>query len=184
VSRDVLSDEDLMQAYADDDLEAFEALYRRHRGRLFGFLVGRLKNRSEAEEVFQTVFAKLHQGRRSYRREVPFLPWFFTIARNALIDHLRRQQRQPQVILSEEAVAVCAAPARSDVPIGAAIAELSSLSAAQRQALELRFNQGLSFQEIAEELELSTSNARQIVSRAVARLRRLMIGKEAHHERS
>lgn len=173
-----------MQAYADDDMEAFELLYRRHRERLFGFLLGRLKNRSEAEEVFQAVFAKLHQGRCSYRREVPFLPWIFTIARNALIDHMRRQKRQQHVILSEEAVAAYAAPERGDVPIGAAILELSSLSPAQRQALELRFNQGLSFQEIAEELELSAGNARQIVSRAIARLRRLMTGKEAHHERS
>jgi RNA polymerase sigma factor (sigma-70 family) len=180
----VLSDEELMLAYADDDMEAFELLYRRHRERLFGFLLSRLKNRSEAEEVFQAVFAKLHQGRRSYRREVPFLPWIFTIARNAMIDHLRRQQRQQHVILSEEAVAAGVAPAREDVPIGAAIAELSSLSPAQRQVLELRFNQGLSFQEIAEELELSAGNARQLVSRAIARLRRLMGGKEAYHERS
>lgn len=172
-----------MQAYAEDDMEAFELLYRRHRQRLFGFLLGRLKSRSEAEEVFQSVFAKLHQARHSYRREVPFLPWLFTIARNALIDHLRRQRRQQHVVLSEEAVAAGVAPAREHVPIGAAIAELASLSAAQRQVLELRFNQGLSFQEIAEELQLSAGNARQIVSRAIARLRKLMTGKEAHHER-
>jgi RNA polymerase sigma-70 factor (ECF subfamily) len=179
----VLSDEELMQAYAKDDMEAFALLYRRHRQRLFGFLLGRLKSRSEAEEVFQSVFAKLHQARYSYHREVPFLPWFFTIARNALIDHLRRQRRQQHVILSEEAVAAGVAPDREYLPIGAAIAELASLSAAQRQVLELRFNQGLTFQEIAEELQLSAGNARQIVSRAIAKLRKLMTGKEAHHER-
>jgi RNA polymerase sigma-70 factor (ECF subfamily) len=181
----VVSDEELMQAYANDDLDAFELLYRRHRERLFGYLVGRLQNRSEAEEVFQAVFAKLHRARHSYRPEIPFLPWFFTVARHTLIDHLRRQQRQQHVVLSEEAVAAAsAAPARELTPIGATIAELASLSQTQRQVLELRFNQGLSFQEIADELELTAGNARQIVSRAIARLRRLMTGKEAHDERS
>lgn len=168
-----------MQAYADDNMEAFEILYRRHKSRLFGFLLGRLKNRGEAEEVFQAVFAKLHQARHSYRPEIPFLPWIFTIARNALIDHLRREQRQRHVIVSEEAVAACPAPDEDQTPIGAAIAELASLTAAQRQLLELRFNQGLSFKEIAEQVQLSPDNARQIVSRSIARLRRLMAVKEA-----
>lgn len=172
-----------MLAYAGDDMEAFETLYGRHRNRLFGYLLGRLKDRSEAEEVFQAVFAKLHQARRSYRTEIPFLPWLFTIARNALIDHLRRERRQPRVVDSEAALEALAAPAVDTTPIGAAVAELTSLTAAQRAALELRFNQGLSFREIAAELRLSPDNARQIVSRAVARLRRLMIGKEAHDER-
>lgn len=172
-----------MLAYAGDDMEAFEALYHRHRNRLFGYLLGRLKDRSEAEEVFQAVFAKLHQARRSYRAEIPFLPWLFTIARNALIDHLRRERRQPRAVDSEAALEALQAPEAEITPIGAAVAELTSLTAAQRAALELRFNQGLSFREIAAELRLSPDNARQIVSRAVARLRKLMIGKEAQDER-
>jgi RNA polymerase sigma-70 factor (ECF subfamily) len=166
-----------MQAYADDDLEAFEVLYRRHRGRLLGYLSAKLHNRSEAEEVFQTVFAKLHQARGNYRQTIPFLPWIFTIARNTLIDHLRKQQRQQaHIILSPEAVDACAAPERASRPIAAAIGELASLSAAQRQALELRFNEGLSFKEIAQQLQLTPDNSRQIVSRAIARLRKLMLG--------
>jgi RNA polymerase sigma-70 factor (ECF subfamily) len=178
----VLSDEELMLAYAGDDMAAFETLYHRHRSRLFGYLLGRLRDRSEAEEVFQAVFAKLHQARRSYRAEIPFLPWLFTIARNALIDHLRRERRQPRVIDSEDALAALQAPAVDTTPIGAAVAELTSLTEGQRAVLELRFNQGLSFREIATELQLSPDNARQIVSRAIARLRRLMTGKEVRDE--
>lgn len=166
-----------MRAYAEDDMEAFEALYLRHKSRLFGYLLGRLKERSAAEEVFQAVFAKLHQARRGYRAEIPFLPWFFTIARHVLIDHLRREQRQRHVVVSEDAVAAFVAPEQESTPIGAAVAELASLSDAQRQALELRFNEGLSFREIAQRLDLSPDNARQIVSRAVGRLRKLMVGK-------
>jgi DNA-directed RNA polymerase specialized sigma24 family protein len=57
------NDEDLMQAYADGDMEAFTLLYQRHRGKVLGYLVSRLKDRDEAEEVFQVAFAKLHLGR-------------------------------------------------------------------------------------------------------------------------
>lgn len=174
----MLSDEELMRGYADDDPEAFEALYRRHRSRLFGYLLGRLKDRDAAEEVFQAVFAKLHQARVSYRSEIPFLPWLFTIARNALIDHLRRERRRQELFLPEDDLIERAAAAAADEPIEAAFAELASLSAAQRQALQLRFNDGLTFQEIARQLQLTPANARQIVSRAVARLRRLMTDRE------
>lgn len=179
-----MTDEELMQGYAEGDQEAFELLYSRHKSRLFGYLLGKLRDRSEAEEVFQIVFVKLHRTRTRYRPEVPFLPWFFTIARNALIDHLRRTQtRQAYVILDEAAVADCASTEqRGRTPLGTALPELASLSATQRQVLELRFNAGLTFREIAEQLQLSPANVRQRASRAIGKLRRRLTRKEARHE--
>ncbi|MBW6510104.1 MAG: hypothetical protein K0A94_11250 [Desulfuromonadales bacterium] len=54
------SDEQLMTAYADGDTQAFQVLYERHKGRLLGYLYSKLRDRDEAEEVFQITFAKLH----------------------------------------------------------------------------------------------------------------------------
>jgi len=180
-----LTDEELMLAYIDGDMEAFEALYGRHRGRIFGFLLARLKDRSEAEDVFQAVFAKLHRKRHQYRQEIPLLPWLFTLARNTLIDHVRKRDAEGKhVTVSETAVASYAAPASDTSPIHAAVAELSRLNESQRQALELRFNQGLTFAEIAEQMQTSAGNARQIISRAIRKLRGLMVGKERRHEKS
>jgi RNA polymerase sigma-70 factor (ECF subfamily) len=178
-----LTDEELMQAYAAGDMEAFEVLYRGHKNRILGFLAGKLKSRDEAEEVFQTVFTKLHLARTRYRPEIPFLPWVFTIARNALIDQVRKDQtRRQHVTLSEEAVALYPAPSADDTSIGAGVAELASLNETQRHALELRFNQGLTFREIAEQLQLSPDNSRQIVGRAIGKLRRLLGRKERNHD--
>lgn len=81
-----------MLAYVEDDMEAFELLYHRHKDRILGFLLARLRDRSEAEDVFQAVFTKLHRKRHQYRPEIPFLPWLFTLARNTLIDHVRKRQ--------------------------------------------------------------------------------------------
>ena len=173
-----------MVAYAAGDMEAFHALYKRHKDRVLGFLAARLDDRSEAEDVFQAVFAKLHAARRRYRQEVPFLAWIFTIARNALIDHTRKKHSYIKyVTTSEEAVEQYADPGQPDASsICDVIAELSSLTGTQRQALELRFSQGLTFEEISMQMQTSADNARQIISRAVRQLRTLMGGRELRHD--
>jgi RNA polymerase sigma factor (sigma-70 family) len=172
-----------MVAYADGDMEAFHTLYKRHKGRVLGFLAARLEDRSDAEDVFQAVFAKLHAARRRYRPEIPFLAWIFTIARNAFIDHTRKKHSYIKyVTTSEEAVEHYADPGPDTSPIRDVIAELSSLTGTQRQALELRFSQGLTFEEISMQMQTSADNARQIISRAVRQLRKLMGGRELRHD--
>jgi len=172
-----------MHAYANGDIEAFEALYQRHKNRIFGFLMKKLKDRTEAEEVFQTIFGKLHAARKTYRQDIPFLPWVFTITRNALIDHVRKRDvYQKYVTTSEAAVETYAEQSSSAAPGDLEIRGLSSLTETQRQALEFRFSQGLTFAEIAELLQTSTDNSRQIISRAIRKLRKLMAGKEIDRE--
>lgn len=167
-----------MCAYIDGDVEAFEVLYGRHKNRVFGFLLARLKDPSEAEDVFQTIFSKLHSGRHTYRQEIPFLPWLFTITRNSLIDHVRKKGTYDKLITaSPSAVDACAAPEAGPAPIHTAFTELARLSDSQRNALELRFDQGLTFVEIADQMQTSAGNARQIISRAIRKLRRLMSDK-------
>jgi RNA polymerase sigma factor (sigma-70 family) len=172
-----------MAAYADGDMEAFHTLYQRHKGRVLGFLAARLADRSEAEDVFQAVFAKLHAARQRYRQEIPFLAWIYTIARNASIDHIRKKHSYIKyVTTSEETLEHCAEPEPDTSSIGDILEEISSLTEAQRQALELRFNKGLTFEEISVQMRTSADNARQVISRAVRQLRKLMGGREMQHE--
>ncbi|BCR06068.1 RNA polymerase sigma factor [Desulfuromonas versatilis] len=178
-----MSDEELMLAYSEGDMEAFEVLYARHKSRVFGFLLTRLKNRDDAEDVFQAVFSRLHRGRHRYRAEIPFLPWLFTIARNTLIDHVRKGETYARHITSsEQAVEAYAAPEAGTDPLRTTIAQLARLNESQRRALEMRFEEGLSFAEIAQRTQTSADNARQIISRAIRRLRGLMVNQERRHE--
>jgi RNA polymerase sigma-70 factor, ECF subfamily len=179
----VKTDEVLMQAYADGDMEAFTLLYQRHRGKVLGYLISRLRDRDEAEEVFQVAFAKLHGARKKYRQDIPFLPWMFTITRNALVDHVRRRDVYRLHVTTSEEMVAAAAELRGREPLaGQLAADLAGLSATQRQALELRYFQELSFAEIADQLQTSAVNARQIVSRAIRSLREFMLGKGSDHE--
>lgn len=174
-----MTDEELMRAYIEGDSESFQALYERHKGRVLGFLGTRLGSREEAEEVFQEVFLKLHAHRTRYREDVPFVAWLFTIARNAAIDHIRKKGTQEKhVRLDLDQVNAAPDERTEEVSIAEAVSELSSLSAAQRQVLELRFDDGLSFADIAERIEATPANARKMVSRALQKLRGLMSGKE------
>jgi RNA polymerase sigma factor (sigma-70 family) len=172
-------DEELMAAYAAGDLAAFTVLYERHRGKILGYLFNRLASRDEAEEVFQKVFARLHGSRKKYRPDTPFLPWIFVLVRNVMIDHLREARRRRQrLVFSEEAV--LGAPAPESLAAHGRLRDtgyLDDLDARQRRALELRFEQGFSFTEISVSLGLTTANARQVVSRALRRLRQTF-GKE------
>ena len=173
-----------MQAYSDGDMMAFQALYQRNKKRIFGFIMKKLKNQSEAEEVFQLVFTKLHMARKKYRQEIPYLPWIFTITRNTLIDHIRKQKKYREYI---ESYAESVKPDKNtehNPSISMAIDELSSLSETQRQALTLRFNQGLTFKEIAEQMQTSDDNSRQLISRAIRKLRKLLTEKEINHEKN
>ncbi len=174
-----MTDEELMVAYREGDLSAFQILYKRHKGRLMGYLITKLKDLDEAEEVFQSVFVKLHAGRFSYKENIPFLPWIFTITRNTMVDHIRKRETYKKHInVDTEYISSHAAGNKSEpLSIGAAISELSSLSDSQRQALELRFNDGLSFEDIGKHMKITHSNARQITSRAVRALRNLFSGK-------
>lgn len=180
-----MTDERLMAAYIKGDVGAFQRLYQRHSARVLGYLVARLSSQEEAEDVFQEVFAKLHRHRFRYSEEVPFIAWLFTITRNACIDHLRRQRvRGRYLVQTPEEFEPAADNSELPLELTEAIAELSTLNAQQREALELRFSSGLSFAEIAQRMALSPANARQIVSRAIKRLRALIVDKEGNDDKA
>jgi RNA polymerase sigma-70 factor (ECF subfamily) len=84
-----VSDDALMLAYAGGDAAAFETLYGRHKGALFGFVLRSVKTRGEAEELFQDVWMRVIEARARYQPTAKFSTWLYTIAHHRLIDHWR-----------------------------------------------------------------------------------------------
>lgn len=166
------TDETLMKAYQQGDEQAFEVLYQRHSARVYHFLKSRLQDTSFADEVFQNSLLKLHQSRSLYDPSFPFVPWLFTICRSAMLDAVRKRKRDVEKTkLDEQLIAEASVTAQSSAALS--VPDLSVLSAAQREALQLRYGQDLSFEEIARSLGTSPSNVRQLVSRAVRKLKKL-----------
>ncbi len=83
------SDEELMLAYAAGDGSAFEALYAKHKGPLYRYVLRSVKTGGEAEELFQDVWMRAIEARGRYTPQAKFTTWLYTIAHNRLVDHWR-----------------------------------------------------------------------------------------------
>ncbi|MBN8225740.1 MAG: RNA polymerase sigma factor [Xanthomonadales bacterium] len=148
-------DEALMLAWAGGDARAFETLYQRHRGPLFRFLLGQLRDRPLAEEIYQDVWQRVIAARAGWRPEAAFSTWLYRIAHNRLNDHWRAQRHRPPA--PADADLRTAALADPDDPESLAGDEqtrrrlqqaLDELPQEQREAVLLRLQQELSLEEI------------------------------------
>tara|TARA_B100000780_G_C21111417_1_gene449157 strand:- start:1766 stop:2362 length:597 start_codon:yes stop_codon:yes gene_type:complete len=92
-----VSDQDLIKRYLRGEEFALELIINRHKDRIFGYIVSKVKDAELADDIFQEVFVKvintLRDGR--YNEEGKFLPWVMRIAHNQVIDTFRKEQRSP-----------------------------------------------------------------------------------------
>ena len=162
-----LSDEELMVRYQNGEEAAFQEIYRRYSGKVLGYLKGKLPP-GQADDCFQASFLKLHQSRHRFDASYPFKPWLFVVVRNILFDHYRAHSMKFEEFTEEHA-----GSCTSEAPANAREIDLTKLSEEQRKAIELRYNEELSFSEIAARLNTSPANARQIVSGGIRKLREI-----------
>ena len=177
------SDEELMQRYAQGDLQAFQSLYERHRGGLYRYFL-RQSHPSVAEELFQDVWARVIQSRHRYRATAAFRTWLYTLAHNRLVDHWRREGARPaESSLAgddcPQALAPDAGPGpQTLVDLRDCIEQLlhlvSGLPEAQRQTFLLRHEAGLSLSEIAESMSAGAETVKSRLRYAMDRLRSAM----------
>lgn len=173
------SDEELMARYQLGSEQAFAELYKRHGPRVLGYLKKRVADVERAAELFQEVFVKMHKSKHLYNSSLPFLPWLFSISRSVHLDSLRSNKRK----LAEE-LSIDLDQFANEEQIGSELKDLDShlalLPPAQRAAVQLRYVDDKTFDEIASILSTSPMNARKLISRGVTRLRELVFEGESH----
>lgn len=171
-----------MLRYCNGNSAAFDILYARHASRVFGFL----QKKSPAlltADLLQETFLKLHRSRDQYNPQYPFLPWLFTIAKNTLLDSARKTSLENQRFLHQEDFENSSAPITTVSEPSIALAAITgSLPEKQRAAVELRYLDEWSFEDIAKKLKTSPDNARKLVSRGVQSLKKLLRGRGGKHE--
>ena len=172
-----VEDEALMVAYAAGDAGAFDALYDRHRRRLYGYL--RRQVGASADELFQDVWLRVIDARDRYEPRAKFATWLYTIAHNRLMDHFRSAGRLVAIESDEERNEIAAdetvTPEHEAArrQLGASIlAALDLLPALQREAFLLQQEAGLSVEEIAEATGVNRETAKSRLRYALAKLRR------------
>ncbi len=164
-----------MVLYQEDDIEAFNCLYGKYKSLAYGYLHKRVGRRTEVDEIFQDVFLRLHHSRSRYKGELPFEPWLFTVLRNSLIDYYRKNKKgYNNMSLDGLELVPSALQVEDRHNLDALLPREVELSTSQRRAIELRYGEDFSYQEIADTLGTTSSNARQLISRALKRLRKLI----------
>lgn len=140
----------------EGDASALHFLYVRYADDVCGYVSSIVQDRHEAEDITQTLFAKLLSKIRRYeQREVPFTAWILRVARNAALDHLRSRRMLPveEVRTSDEG--------GDDLRFDRSQAlkeALGRLPEEQREVLVLRHVAGLSPVEIAERMNKTESS--------------------------
>ena len=154
----------------DDDRSAFSELVRRHQGLVRGFLRRMLGGASDlADDLAQETFMKAHRNLRGYRGNAAFSVWLCAIATNELRAEWRRRKRRAEFCEEDPQDLALSAPEpgeHRDLAIG-----LAQLPEAQRAALVLCFEHGLTHEEAAAALECPLGTLKSHVARGKARLR-------------
>jgi RNA polymerase sigma-70 factor (ECF subfamily) len=181
--------EALVERAQAGDREALGAIYDRLAGRVYRFALFRVGSQADAEDLVQRTFLKMIEALPRYqRRGLPFEAWFFRLARNSVIDHLRaRRTHQPL-----EALADAHSPVSSPEETAALAVEFGRLEGAmaeltpiQQEVIGYRFMAGLSAREIGLVIGKREGTVRALQFRGLQALRRSMgeAGVEAHDPR-
>jgi RNA polymerase sigma-70 factor (ECF subfamily) len=164
-----------MNRYCDGDNQALEVLFERHSGGVHGFLARMVRDGALADDLLQTTFLSVVRSADRYQRGAKVLPWLLTIAANAARDTLRRKRQGVEVLGDENAPEPSVTPEMSDPGARKIIEDaFAQLPAQQREAVLLHKVNGLSFEEIAQSLNISATAARIRAHRGYEKLRHLL----------
>ncbi len=181
------SDEDaedvrLMRLVSGGDTGAFEQLIERHQSLVAGTVARMLGSNSDVEDIAQQVFIRVWKSARRYVPRAKFTTWLLKITRNLVFNELRRSKRHAHVPLQTE-------PGAEEFPLkdttnptpDASLLEnelqraieeaITELPESQRMALILRRYEQLSYEQIADILDLSVPAVKSVLFRARTELR-------------
>ncbi len=180
-------DFELMRRIGAGDHEAFRELVLRHQNAVIGTVAKMLGNASEAEDIAQQAFLRVWKNARRYRPDAKFTTYLFTITRNLVFNETRRKSRKKEVSSDErEENANHLIEAKPEHQPDAELLQaelqqavddaIAGLPETQRMAVILRRYEQLSYEEIAEVLELSVSAVKSLLFRARTNLREALEG--------
>ena len=178
----VASDAMLVDLASAGDQQAFEYLFTRYRDALMRLFEQRLEEKTMASDLLQETFIKVYLHINDYSKNYTFGQWVYSIARNTLVDHLRR--KSGDVLIDERfraPLATSPSPEES-VIINQTRAHfynaLEELTPEYRQVIEMRFLEEYSYEEIAEKLGRPLNTLKTQIRRARATICKMIIEKE------
>ena len=180
-----MADEELVALYAKGSNPAFDVLLNRYKSSLHSYIYYIVRDRDLTEDVFQETFVKaivtIKQGR--YSETGKFKAWIMRIAHNLIIDNFR-QERNENTISNDEVdvdlfndIRLCDGTAEDEMVQNQVYADVKKLVRHlpdnQREVLEMRYYQDMSFKEIAKVTGVSINTALGRMRYAILNMRRM-----------
>lgn len=181
----VIPDAVLVKNYVDGDENALATLIKRHQSKIYGFIYSKVSDRDVADDIFQDTFIKVIKTLKSnsYNEEGKFLPWVMRIAHNLVVDHFRRNKKMPMHRETEEfsifSIMTDNAPNVESRIITEQVENdlmriIDELPADQKEVLQMRIYQDLSFKEIADLTGVSINTALGRMRYALMNMRKVI----------
>ncbi|HOE03696.1 MAG TPA: sigma-70 family RNA polymerase sigma factor [Bacteroidales bacterium] len=181
-----LTDQELVERFVKGDDASMEILIRRHKSKVFTYLMMSVRNRDVANDLFQDTFMKVIQSLRSgrYKDEGRFLPWVMRIAHNLTIDYFRKERNLNTRSNDDNEVDLFNSHKFSDANIEDRLVDeqictdirsvLELLPEDQKQVVLMRHYGGMSFKEIADHTNVSINTALGRMRYALINMRKLI----------
>lgn len=180
-----ITDEELVVSYANGNNIAFDMLLSRHKKGLFNYIYFIVKNRELAEDVFQETFIKaimtIKQGK--YTETGKFRAWIMRIAHNLIIDHFRQEKNENTISNDEMEIdllnnaLLCDGTIEDYLVYNQIISDVKKLidflPDNQKEVVEMRYYQELSFKEISEKTGISINTALGRMRYAILNIRKM-----------
>lgn len=166
------TDLNLVKLARNGDRQAFQTLVERYQRRVYGVCYGIVRNPDDAMDLVQDTFVKVFRNLERFEGSSSFYTWVYRIARNVCIDHIRKSQRHRTVdyddtigrdedsddggMLMPDRLGINPAKLLGRKELLEKIEDaLQKLSPVHREIIVLREVQGLSYQEIADCMDVS-----------------------------
>jgi RNA polymerase sigma factor (sigma-70 family) len=170
-----MTDELLMEAVKNGDLQQASALFERYNKRIFNFLARLTMDRALAEDLTQNVFLRIIKYRNSYREGARFQSWIYQVARNVFSDHYQVHKNKFSDFVDVEKVSDSLYdPEESetmDEQEKLLQRSMAKLSDEQRELLILTRFQHMKYEEVATIMDTTVANIKVKVHRAILKLR-------------
>ena len=174
-----MTDEEIITEVLSGRIESFALLVDRYRDRIFRFILQRVGQPQEAEDLAQEVFIAAYRSLNKFRREAKFSTWLHGIALNQVRNCIRRSHNRRHFLLSEAVLRKTAAAqyrseSRNPVSIKELIRAVDALPVKLREPLVMAVFDDLSYREIAGILDLPSGTVKSRIFRARERVKRII----------
>ncbi|MGC3946221.1 MAG: sigma-70 family RNA polymerase sigma factor [Chryseolinea sp.] len=170
-----MTDEMIMEAVKNGDLQQASLLFERYHKRIFNFLARMTMDRAIAEDLTQNVFMRMIKYRNSYREGARFQSWIYQVARNIFSDHYQDVKNQRRGFVDVEKLEGIMADSDEtqmmDEREELLHKSLARLEPDQRELLVLTRFQHMKYEEVAAIMDTTVANIKVRVHRAIGKLR-------------